>query len=306
MPSSGFVAAVAVGLTLVGAGISLAEDPSAGTADSPAPPGPTAEAAGSAVEWDSGSVRLEADSFELRTGDQVFHGSGPAEVHSDPGDPEYRTLEVTWHELGVEQRLNLYFGADASDWWLTEVRTYDGFEDGDWINYAHVGEPSAQMLRTPRGSTYVGDVRFLGRGRVPGELIIRGLELTAFTPGSGPAAYSGCRRPVPPEQVDEVRPTDVGQPLYESGYRDMSAAEVESLLTDLGLCFEFRYSYPTGPEVDGTQEGYSERWCTAPPDGRVDDALYGGQGEIVVFVEDDEIHELRKQPPAGWNCPANE
>jgi hypothetical protein len=306
MRGFGLLGTIAVCTTLIGASVVQVQGSSSGAEDSPAPPAPSGEAAGSAVVWDSGSVRFEADSFELRIGDQVFHGSGPAEVDSDPGDSESRTLEVFWHERGVEQRMNLYFGADESDWWLTEVRTYDGSEDGDWINYALVDEPSSEMLRTPRGSTHAGDVRFLGWGRVTGELIIEGLELTAFAPGTGPAAHSGCRMAVPPEQVDEVRPTDEGQPHYESGYTDMSAAEVETLLTELGLCFEFRYSYPTGPEVDGSQVGYSERWCTAPPDGRVDDALYGGQGAIIVFVEDDQIRELREQPPAGWNCPANE
>lgn len=302
----GFSATFAACMSLVGASVSLAQVPSASATGSPAPPGTSEEAVGSAVVWDSGAVRFEADSFELRVGDKVFHGSGPAEVHSDPGDSEYRTLEVVWHELGVEQRMNLYFGADESDWWLSEVRTYDGLEDGDWINYLHVGEPFGEMLRTPRGSSYEDDVQLVGWGRVPGELLIGGLRLTAFAPGTGPAAYTGCRMAVSPKQVDRVRPTDKGQPLYRSGYRKMSAADVEALLSDLGVCFEFRYGYPTGPLIDGTQEGYSERWCTAPPGGRVDDALYGGQGEIIVFVEDDRIREPREQPPAGWNCPANE
>jgi hypothetical protein len=38
----------------------------------------------------------------------------------------------------------------------------------------------------------------------------------------------------------------------------------------------------------------------------VDGALYGADGEIIIFVEDDEIREPREQPLAGWNCPANE
>ncbi len=184
-------------------------------------------ATGSGVLWDSGAVRFEADGVELRVGDQVFCGVGPAEVSSDPGGPEYRTLEVVWLEQGVEQRMNLYFGADASDWWITEVRTYDGYDDGEWINYLHVGEMWDEMLRTPRGSTYEGDVQLVGWGRVPGELLIKGLKLTAFAPGTGPAAHTGCRFAVSPEEVDAVRPTDKGQPLYKSGYRQMSAAEVE-------------------------------------------------------------------------------
>ena len=202
--------------------------------------------------------------------------------------------------------MNLYFAADESDWWISEVRTYDGFQEGEWINYLHVGEMWDEMLRTPRGSGYEGDVQFVGWGRVPGELLIEGLQLTAFAPGTGPAPLTGCEFAVSAKKAERVRPTQKGQPLFKSGYRKMSPQDVEAMLRDLGVCFEFRYGYPTGPWIDGGQEGYSERWCTAPPSGRVDDALYGGGGEIIIFVEDDEICEPREQPLAGWGCEANE
>ena len=117
------------------------------------------------------------------------------------------------------------------------------------------------------------------------------------------APFSGCEFAVSPQKAERVRPIDKGQPLYKTGYKKMGPHEVETMLLDLGLCFDFRYSYPTGPLIDGGQEGMSERWCTVPPAGRVDDALYGGDGEIIIFVEDEEIREPREQPPAGWNCP---
>lgn len=299
-------AAVAVGFLLVHAGVTAAQDTAAGS-DSPSSPAPESRtAADTGVIWDSGSVRFEADAFELRVGDRVFRGIGPAEVRSDPGDEAYRTLEVVWSEQGVEQRMNLYFGADESDWWISEVRTYDGFVDGEWIDYLQVGEMDDRMLSTPRGSSYEGDVQFVGWGRVPGELLVEGLRLTAFAPGTGPAAHTDCRFAVAPGLAESVRPTDEGQPLDDAGIEQMSAAEVEAVLRELGVCFEFRYSYPTGPEIDGSQEGYSERWCTAPPAGRVEEALYGGDGAIIIFVEDDEIRDPREQPPAGWGCPAND
>jgi hypothetical protein len=279
----------------------------AASAQQPSPSSPSGEEAAPAIIWDSGSVRLEADDFEVRVGDKVFHGIGPTDVSSDPGDPEYRTLEIVWQEQGVEQRMNLYFGADEDEWWISEIRTYDGFEDGEWINYVVVGEMWNDMLRTPRGSTYEGDVQFVGWGRVPGEVVIQGLRLTAFAPGTGPAPFTGCEFAVSPKNADRLRPTDKGQPLHKSGYKKMGPEEVEAMLRDLGLCFDFRYGYPTGSWVDGGQEGMSERWCTAPPSGKVDDALYGGAGEIIVFVEDEsEIREPREQPAQGWNCPVDE
>ena len=49
--------------------------------------------------------------------------------------------------------------ADKDDWWVTEIRTYDGFPDGEWIDYAAVRQPLGEMFRTPRGETFEEDVR---------------------------------------------------------------------------------------------------------------------------------------------------
>lgn len=251
------------------------------------------------VTWDSGAARFEAGSYEIRVGDAVFTGDGPADVHSDPGDPTYRTLEVTWYEQGVEQRMNLYFSADADDWWVTEIRTYEGMIDGDWIDYTVVGEPSREMLKTPRGQSFEGDVLLMGSGRVPAELAIEGLRLTAFMPGTGPGPLVGCEPATTTARELPGGPLQVGQPLHGTGIESMEPSRAEALLRDLGFCFTFRYEYPTGPSV-----GYGERWCTAPPAGRITDVSYLDDGEIVVTVEDDEVRAEREQPPQGWNCPA--
>ena len=296
-PTLTTIIALAGVITLTAAASAQEPSPSLASDEDPAP----------AIVWDSGSVRFEADSFEVRVGDKVFHGVGPMDVDSDPGGQDYRTLELVWQELGVEQRMNLYFEADEDEWWISEIRTYDGFEEGEWINYVVVGQMWNDMMRTPKRGTYEGDVRFVGWGRVPGEVLIKDLRLTPFALGTGAAPFSGCEFAVSKKKADRLRPTDKGQPLHKSGYKKMSPQEVEMLLRGLGLCFDFRYGYPTGPWIDGGQEGMSERWCTAPPSGKVDDALYGGDGEIIVFVEDEsEIREPREQPPAGWNCPTDE
>lgn len=272
----------------------IAQTPSASpTADEASPP------PSGAVTWDSGAARFEADSYQIHVGDTVFTGSGPAEVDSDPGDPTYRTLEVVWHEQGVEQRMNLYFAADAEDWWVTEVRTYDGEAEGEWINYWAVGQPPQEMFRTPRGESFEGDVLLAGFGRFPAVLEIEGLRLTAFAPGTGPGPLVGCVPATTNKKALGQSPLRKGQLLHGSGILKMDPAEAESLLRHLGLCFTFRYEYPTGPSM-----GYSERWCTAPPAGRITDLTYLDDGEIVVFVEDDQVRSEREQPPEGWNCPA--
>lgn len=285
---------VVAGAMALASANTIAQTPSPSPTPSEASPPPYG-----AVTWDSGAARFAADSYQIHVGDTVFTGSGPAEVHSDPGDPTYRTLEVVWHEQGVEQRMNLYFAADAEDWWVTEVRTYDGMADGEWINYWAVGQPPQMMFRTPRGESFQGDVFLAGFGRLAAVLEIERLRLTAFAPGTGPGPLVGCTAATTNKKALRQSPLRKGQPLHGTGILKMDPAEAESLLRDLGLCFTFRYEYPTSPSV-----GYSERWCTAPPAGWITDLLYLDDGEIVVFVEDDQVRNEREQPPEGWNCPA--
>ena len=292
----GAIAAISTGLLLAGPFQTAQPDGEA----APGPASPTSEpASDGSIVWDSGSVRLEADALEIKAGDKVFTGEGPYAVQSDPGDPTRRTLEVEWTEDGLEQRLYLYFAADGLDWWITEVRTRDGYPDADWITYE-----GSFLAATPRGESYEGDLHLKGGdGRVPGELTITGLRLTAFAPGTGPAALGDCEYVRASVRADDARPLDEGQPLAGSGIEEMTPEEAEALLRDVGLCFTFRYEYPT--TVDPSQSGvYSERWCSAPPSGDVDAVLYLPSGEVVVFVHEERVMPLREQPPEGWGCPA--
>jgi hypothetical protein len=288
-------------LALVSTALALAGAPAVPRPGLFGGPGPSPSTDGSpslgpAIVWDSGSVRLEADSVEIRAGDRVFHGQAPYRVDSDPGDPTYRTLEVEWTEAGLEQRLYVYFGADEQDWWVTEVRTRDGLDPVDWITYE--GE---LLLATPRGETYEGELHLVGGdGRVPGELTIEGLRLTAFAPGSGPGPLTGCEH-VRASVRGSAEPLDKGQPLAGTGIETMSPEAAEGLLREMGLCFTFRYLYPT---TEDRSQGYSERWCTAPPAGTVSHLHYLDDGEVVVFVDDDRVMPVREQPPEGWDCPA--
>ena len=160
-----------------------------------------------AIDWQTEVVHLRADSMALEANDLVFSTVGaPLGYGSDPGGPDYWTLEVDWTEHGVDQRLNIYFGSDGTDWWVDEVRTYDGYPEGEWIYY------QAPMPRAPLGEPVLGDVRLEGMGtgrpqsdlKVPGVLTISGMTL-AVSPRSldrmyahppGPAAIRGGDRPI--------------------------------------------------------------------------------------------------------------
>lgn len=303
MLTFGRIAAIGV-ITTLTAGLFLATQPR-----QPPPPGLDGSAAHSpgadaAIAWDSGSVRLEADALEIRAGDKVFTGQAPYRVHSDPGDPTRRTLEVEWTEDRLQQRLYIDFAADERDWWVTGIRTYDGETKADWLVY---DDDSSLLLATPRGEAYEGDLQVSGESErddrdIRGELVITGLRLTAFAPGTGPGELTGCEN-VRASVRRGAEPLDEGQPLAGSGIEDMTPTEAEALLREMGICFTFRFLYPTDEE-DRT-EGYSERWCTAPPAGEISHLHYlDDSGEVVVFVGTDEVMATRDQPPEGWGCPA--
>jgi hypothetical protein len=245
-----------------------------------------------AIVWDSGAVRLEADSIRIEargtfTGTpDIVDGAPAIRVSSDRGDAHYRTLEVEWREQGLPMRLSIYLAADDTHWWVTEMRTYDGSPRGEWIDYP------GPLFRTPLGDSYVGDFSEPGQGgSVPGSLHIDGMRLTAFAPGTGPAPRTGCQpwRIVPGGVADT--PDDlVG----------MTPAQAATRLRARGVCFEFRWTVPGMDTV--------ETWCVPPPTGIVESTAMLDDGTVILFVEDDTgiMGVEREQPPAGWGCPTDQ
>jgi len=136
------------------------------------------------IHWQTQVVSLTADELRIETGGQRFVGAEPIAVSSDPGTLTYRTLELTWHENGREMRISIYFGGDATSWWVDEIRTYDGGQDADWLFF------KAPQIRAPLGRPWIGNVDLVSvnsskPGRGPGTLHIAGLQL-ATTPQLGP------------------------------------------------------------------------------------------------------------------------
>jgi hypothetical protein len=124
--------------------------------------------------WRTKTVAFAAQELRIHAGGHVFTAQvGDVRVDSDPGWSEYTTLEVTWREHDVLMRLNMYFRSDGTDWWIDEVRTYNGRPKPDWIRF------DGRYGRVPRGMAFAGDLR-LGEG--DGMLEIRGLRLQAFAP----------------------------------------------------------------------------------------------------------------------------
>ena len=122
------------------------------------------------VSFGTPQVSLDADDFYLIINGQKFAPYfKDVQVHSDPGNPNYTTLELTWYENGIEMRMYIYFKSDGTNWWSEEVRTYNGNSPGDWIYYygkffeSQLGKaymnPTVDLVASPNNS-YMGSIHF--------------------------------------------------------------------------------------------------------------------------------------------------
>jgi hypothetical protein len=157
------------------------------------------------ISWktDSGDVVLSADDFYIETAGKKFYGGDNLQLHSDPPDPtspNSTTLEATWNENGVEMRLYMYFNRDSSKWWTTEMRTYDGSVNGDWVYFKNYSSFPGGLL----GQNYsFSGSYFLHHNNVPNEpgnstIYFNNLKLKAFanlvitSPSSPPTLGKAC------------------------------------------------------------------------------------------------------------------
>ena len=243
-----------------------------------------------AFAWQTSVASLEANSVAIEANGSVFRPPVDASIHSDPGDSTYRTLEMEWTEQGLEQRLYIYFAADDTDWWVSEIRTRDGRNPAEWVYY------QAPQIRAPRGESYVGDLDLDGRGdNGDARLRITDLRLTAFTPGTGIQYQPGCQ-PAGPTQppgdgpvLSMVNP-DLSQLGIEAG---MTAVSADAKLSSAGLCHDFRYDYPAS--------NYGQIWCSPPP-GKVANWAFGSTGQLILFVEAGPTVTLAPDAPLMVGC----
>lgn len=248
-----------------------------GTLTSPEPSTPGAAPSSSptrAIHWTTQVVDLAADAFSVEANDLVFTTEGSElQARSDPGGPDYWTLEVEWTEQDLEQRLYMYFGSDGTDWWVDEIRTRDGYDPAEWI-YAY-----GPFFQTPLGDSYEGDVRIdlVGSGRpgdetnrVPGVLTIEGMRLTAT-----PRALEDIAALPPDGGVAAKRnPFQKGQPLHGSGILKLPPAEALERLLEEGYRVAFRLDPYPGDDFDPT----------IPPEGVIDDTAIDSYGNVLLFV----------------------
>jgi hypothetical protein len=173
------IAVAAVVAVLVLAGGALVVRQRSGTSSVATASGGTSPRSSSAAhpqDFSTEVVTLRAQDFAIEVGGQHFVvADPPADLHSDHGNATYQTLEVTWVENGVEMRWNIYLASDGVDWWVSEMRTYNGAEQGDWVTF------EGERFRTPLGQAYRGDVDLTAsEGGYTSYLVVTGLELQGF------------------------------------------------------------------------------------------------------------------------------
>jgi len=115
--------------------------------------------------------------------------------------------------------------------------------------------------------------------------------------GPEPTQDSGLACNEPPEGNWQVRNREIPD---VTGTRP---AEAAAQFAREGIAVTWRYSYETQAAVGGTQAGYAECWCMAPPDGVVQDVVPSDKGWLIVMVaRGAPISGGRPQPRLGWGC----
>jgi hypothetical protein len=139
------------------------------------------------VHFATQQVRFDANALEIEANGQTFTSAGSnVDVNSDPGTATYQTLELDWHEHGVEMRLYFYLAADAHDWWVSSLSTYNGRSNPDWIAYP------GPLFRTPLGTAFAGNVDLAPSGAPHGaRLQIAGMRLQPFLPPAACSSQTG-------------------------------------------------------------------------------------------------------------------
>jgi hypothetical protein len=245
---------------------------------SPAPGALATATVEDGIRWRTPRVDLAADGFSIEANDLVFTGEGATlDIRSPSRGPESLSLELTWDEHDREQRLHLHFASDRTHWWVDEIHTYDGRQQGEFIR------AFGPFFRTRLGQSFEGDVRSelfrdddgfppaSGR-RVAGVLTIPAMRLTvtpetiediaAIPPGGG----------LDPQQ----NPFWKGEPLHCSGILSLSPGEAHERLLAAGYRVSYRLIGSTPEDFDPTK----------PPEGVIESASLDRYGNVNLAVDD--------------------
>lgn len=148
-------------------------------------PSPAPTPRNNAVNWSTPYVSLSATNFYLNIDNNNLFISNPTiNVHSDPGDDNYTSLELSWNENDVNMFMTLYFKMLNGMWKVSEVRTSDGVHLGQALYYPEFGN-------SPKGSPYTVNNFNLVSNDGRGKIHFENLNLSAFMPIDLPISQYG-------------------------------------------------------------------------------------------------------------------
>lgn len=153
-----------------------------------------------AVRFETPQVSLTAEHYWIEIGGTRYDPTGlRVDVHSDPGDRTYTTLELVWTVDGVEMGGNYYFRSDGNHWWAFEVRTKNGkpAAESDWVTF------TGDHFRSPVGTPWTGtfDETATENG-VTSHLHVDGMTLTTRFGTNAPGTAN------PPGTATTLQPND--------------------------------------------------------------------------------------------------
>lgn len=226
----------------------------------------------STVNVDAEEIVVLLEDREVRAPVVADGIEGPLQVHSDPGTwNEYTTLELTWFEDQQEHRINFYVQSDGIDWWVDEIRTYDGNDNPEWIT------TEGEYFRTPLGEAYRGDFEI-------DHLRITGLTLEVFPrPSVCDTESSGVAIVPQMLTIDGVLGSDEAVTGYTATFRIVDTETCTPLSGD-GLTAAAALSNPVAELNQGLLE-----------DGvfRVDlTFVEAGEASLSVEIRDDSTREV--------------
>lgn len=168
------------------------------------------------------------------------------------------------------------------------------------MNRAGVGVVSvrASILATALLTIGLGLGAFDGRAHAPSP--------ASVTPAGGVMPRGAS--PAPADLVPSCHGKDASDDLSsEMLAPDISVARsaivgmlphaAEGWLLAQEVCHEFRFMY----DYD-SRNGFSERWCAAPPEGTVVAVAWLEDGALAVFVLAEGLWTPRPQPSGDWGC----
>lgn len=123
------------------------------------------------------AAAIAADTVEIVVDGRSFTPPPDAAIAGDGAAQP--SLQADWMQDGTEMRWNVYFASDGRDWWVDEVRIYNGQTPGDWLI------DGTDRFHTPLGQAYVGDLDMAfaaeeAPGEIRGRLTVSNATMQAF------------------------------------------------------------------------------------------------------------------------------